>query len=491
MDDNSNFLTNFIKISETETLLFIISLIAILMILIIVWRIKKKWILVLLTGVFLGIINAIIFSALNNFAGINTSNTNVNSQVWQKEVAYWSDLISQVFFNSVSIILPFVLFSSIIVSILKYSNNSAKKSLRTGFLRLFLLYMLGIIVTVVISLLFIPLDFKALFNVKIDNLNNVANIIPFGERLVSFIPKSISDFFNISNASAVSGIETSSSGSVSGIISAVIVGLVFGIVLISLKKNAYHKNKKDNQKKIYETIEKGIYGFNSIMNGILNIVVKYIPFAIVGFVTSSLFKEGVNQLFSGVIFIGFMFLILFMIVFLLTGMNLFFTQGKNKFTILKNIAPPLITGFFTQSSQASLPLTRKALLKELKINPIIADAIPTFAVSGLSIACTGAFPLLAAIVIKKQLGDVDVIFYIQAIIIVTILSFGMAGVPGDAAVASTNAIKSLFANQLSLSYLGIILSTDLFSEMARTSTNIYGAITAAIWTDYTYKKIKK
>ena len=480
-----SFLRDFLKISEVNTLLYLLTLVFAIIIIVFIWKNTKSWTKTLIAGAMIGIIVAIVFSALNNwdtFVATKQDQTNENTDaIWKQEITYWSNLVTQVFYNSISILLPFVLFASIIVSIINYGAIKAKKQIWTGFIRLFIVYLIGIIITVLISLIILEIDFQGFFPHLPSEANKLATIIPLGEKLVNFIPTSINDFFNISHVTTNLSETQSMGGSVSGIISAVLIGLVFGISLFKLRRKNPHS-------KVLQQVENGIIGFHKVVNEILELVIKYLPFAIIGFITNSVFQGGIKQILNGITFIGFMFLILFIIVFVLSGMNFIFLQKKNIKSFASKISAPLIMGFFTQSSQATLPLTQKLLKKELMISHTVADFVPTFAASGLSIACTGAFPLLTSIVIAKQLGMADELFYIQAIIIITILSFGMAGVPGDAAVASTSAIKSLFNNATSLNMLAIILSTDLISEMARTSTNIYGAITASIWTNYALNK---
>ena len=78
--------------------------------------------------------------------------------------------------------------------------------------------------------------------------------------------------------------------------------------------------------------------------------------------------------------------------------------------------------------------------------------------------------------------QIDIQFYIMLVIVVTIGSIGIAGIPGTATVAATIALSGMGMGDY-FGLIGMVLAIDPIIDMARTLTNVSGTMTAAVATD--------
>lgn len=153
----------------------------------------------------------------------------------------------------------------------------------------------------------------------------------------------------------------------------------------------------------------------------------------------------------------------------------------NPVNYLKKAFPVLSFAFTSRSSAGALPLNIETQTKALGVD----DASANFAASfGLSIGqngCAGVYPAMLATIVAPQAG-VDVFsleFIIMLVAIVTISSFGVAGVGGGATFAS---LIVLGAMNLPVAIVGLVISVEPLIDMARTAINVSDSMVAGIVT---------
>ena len=97
--------------------------------------------------------------------------------------------------------------------------------------------------------------------------------------------------------------------------------------------------------------------------------------------------------------------------------------------------------------------------------------------------CAGFFPAMIVVMVAHMIGiQIDIQFYIMLVIVVTIGSIGIAGIPGTATVAATIALSGMGMGDY-FGLIGMVLAIDPIIDMARTLTNVSGTMTAAVATD--------
>lgn len=149
----------------------------------------------------------------------------------------------------------------------------------------------------------------------------------------------------------------------------------------------------------------------------------------------------------------------------------------NPFKHFKNMSIPLLTAFTTSSSNATLPLSMKAVEEEDGVsNKVASFTLPLGATVNMN--GTALYECVAVIFIAQAYG-IDLTFGQQIIVIFTALlaAIGSAGIPMAGLVMMAVVLKAV---GLPLEGIGLILAVDRILDMFRTTINVYGDTCAAV-----------
>ncbi len=144
---------------------------------------------------------------------------------------------------------------------------------------------------------------------------------------------------------------------------------------------------------------------------------------------------------------------------------------------MKNMTTPLLTAFSTSSSNATLPLTMKAVEFEDGVsNKIASFTLPLGATVNMN--GTALYECVAVMFIAQAYG-INLTFGQQIIVIFTALlaAIGSAGIPMAGLVMMTVVLKAV---GLPLEGIGLILAVDRILDMFRTTVNVYGDTCCAV-----------
>lgn len=144
---------------------------------------------------------------------------------------------------------------------------------------------------------------------------------------------------------------------------------------------------------------------------------------------------------------------------------------------MKNMATPLLTAFSTSSSNATLPLTMKAVEFEDGVsNRIASFTLPLGATVNMN--GTSLYECVAVMFIAQAYG-IDLTFGQQVIVIFTALlaAIGSAGIPMAGLVMMTVVLNAV---GLPLEGIGLILAVDRILDMFRTTVNVFGDTCCAV-----------
>lgn len=143
----------------------------------------------------------------------------------------------------------------------------------------------------------------------------------------------------------------------------------------------------------------------------------------------------------------------------------------------KKIWPVLTFAFTSRSSAATIPLNVETQITKLKVPPAIANLSASFGATIGQNGCAGIYPAMLAVMVAPTVGinPMEINFILSLVAIITISSFGIAGVGGGATFA---ALIVLPAMGLPVTIAALLISIEPLIDMARTALNVSGAMTA-------------
>ena len=151
--------------------------------------------------------------------------------------------------------------------------------------------------------------------------------------------------------------------------------------------------------------------------------------------------------------------------------------GLNPIQFVKKIIPVLIFAFTSRSSAASIPFNIRTQTQGLGISDGVANFSASFGATIGQNGCGGIYPAMLAFMIAPTMG-VDpwsLGFILPLLIIISISSFGVAGVGGGATFA---ALIVLSAMDYPVALAGLLIAIEPLIDMGRTALNVSGSITA-------------
>lgn len=274
--------------------------------------------------------------------------------------------------------------------------------------------------------------------------------------LVSFIPRNV--FLSLSGqAGAMS------------IISVVVFSVLFGIAALkALEEKPEHK----------AAFHKGLEVMQSIVMKLVQMVMSLTPYGVMALMTRVVAGSNLADILNLGKFIVASYIAIG-IMFAVHGLLLSMT-GYNPRKFFKSVFPVLTFAFTSRSSAACIPLNVDAQTRKLGVPKSIANMAASFGATIGQNGCAGIYPTMLAVMVAPTVGvDVDFAFLATLVGIVTISSFGVAGIGGGATFA---AMIVLPAMGLPIEIVALLISIEPLIDMARTALNVNGAMTAGVIT---------
>lgn len=148
----------------------------------------------------------------------------------------------------------------------------------------------------------------------------------------------------------------------------------------------------------------------------------------------------------------------------------------NPVQFFNKMREPMLVGFSTSSSGATLPVTLRTVEKRVGVkNEVAAFAVPLGAT--INMDGTAIMQGVATVFIAQfYVIDLTVVDYLMVILTATLASIGTAGVPGVGLI-----MLAMVLNQVGLPVegIGLIIGIDRLLDMLRTSVNVLGDGTVA------------
>lgn len=151
--------------------------------------------------------------------------------------------------------------------------------------------------------------------------------------------------------------------------------------------------------------------------------------------------------------------------------------GVNPIRFLKKILPVLTFAFTSRSSAGTLPFNIDTQVKKLGNGEGVSNFSASFGATMGQNGCAGLYPAMLAVMIAPTIGinPLDPSFMLTLIAIITISSFGIAGVGGGATFAALIVLSAL---DMPVALAGLLISIEPLIDMGRTAVNVSGSMTA-------------
>ncbi|MBT2732809.1 L-cystine transporter [Carnobacterium sp. ISL-102] len=274
------------------------------------------------------------------------------------------------------------------------------------------------------------------------------------EQIIAFIP--VNFFADLSNSRSTSTIAV------------VIFSAFVGVAYLGV-------HRKDQE--AGEFFAKIIESLYAIVMRIVTLVLRLTPYGIFALMTKALATSDFNALLSLGMFVIASYAAL--IAMFLIHMLILIGVKVNPIQYLKKTFTVLSFAFTSRSSAGALPLNIETQTKSLGVDQASANFSGTFGLSIGQNGCAGIYPAMLAAIVAPTVGiDIFSPAYILTILaVVTISSFGVAGVGGGATFA---ALIVLGALDLPVAIVGLVISVEPLIDMGRTLLNVNGSMIAGI-----------
>ena len=449
---SNTFLSEFLLITNIHTVLMIFLLIGVFLIISKMSK-KLKFNKLMITSIFIGLILGIFIQAVVKFPSDPTSIT------WINEITAWYGLFGNGFMDLLKmIVVPLVLVSIIRVIMNMKDDNLGKLTFRSMTM-FFVTTAIAAIIAIVVANLF-----KLGTNLEVVNSSNeVREIVSLPSTIRGLLPSNPVQAMAEGNTVAV-----------------VIFAVFLGLAIRRLRRKYM-----DIIKPFIDLVE----AFYKIIVSVTITVIKMMPYAVVPLMASTIASRGVKSLLDVTDFI--LALYISVVIMFLVHLIIIAASGMNPITYIKNSSKALILAFTSRSSLGTLPVTMEVLTDNLNVDLGTASFVTSLGSNMGMNGCAGIYPALVSVMIANMAGvQMNFTFYVMLIIVITISSLGIAGIPGTATMAVSVVISGMgMASYFPLA--GAIIAIDPILDMGRTMLNVNGAMTAAVAVDNSLNRNNK
>lgn len=276
------------------------------------------------------------------------------------------------------------------------------------------------------------------------------------QQIVSFIPSNVFADFAGTRSTSTIGV--------------VIFSAFVGIAFLGVKR------KSPKEAETFANLMDSLY---KIVMRIVTLVLRLTPYGVLALMTNVLASSDFEAILNLGKFIIASYAALILV--LLVHSLLLIAVRVNPVTYFKKAFPVLSFAFTSRSSAGALPLNIETQTKTLGVDEATANFAGSFGLSIGQNGCAGVYPAMLATIVAPTVGInvFDWQFILLLVAVVTISSFGVAGVGGGATFASLIVLGSM---NLPIAIVGLVISVEPLIDMARTLVNVSDSMVAGIVT---------
>ena len=449
---SNTFLSQFLMITNIHSVLMLAVLIGLFFIINKISK-KFKFTKLMIISIFMGLGLGIVIQVVAKFP------SEPSQVIWINEVSTWYSLFGNGFMDLLKMIVMPLVLVSIIRVIMNMKEDDLGKLTFKSMGMFFATTATAAIIAIIVGNLF--------------NLGSSIQAVSASEELreITSLPDTIRGLLPSNPIKAMADGNT--------------VAVVIFAAFIGLAIRRLSKKYLDIIKPFKDIVE----AFYKIIVSVAITVIKLMPYAVVPLMASTIASRGVKSLLDVVDFIlalyisvGLMFVVHLVIITL---------SGMNPITYIKNASKALIFAFTSRSSLGTLPVTVEALTENMKVDSGTASFVTSLGSNMCMNGCAGIYPALVSVMLANMAGvEMNFTFYVMLIIVITISSLGIAGIPGTATMSVSVVISGMGMGAY-FPMAGAIIAIDPILDMGRTMLNVNGAMTAAVAVDKSLKNNEK
>ncbi|ALA41247.1 MULTISPECIES: L-cystine transporter [Paenibacillus] len=248
----------------------------------------------------------------------------------------------------------------------------------------------------------------------------------------------------------------------------VIFSAFIGVAVLGLDR------KKPEQAQTFRKVIDAVY---AVVMRIVTLVLRLTPYGILALITKVVATTNPDEILKLIKFVLASYVAL--LVMFIIHLILLALFGYNPVTYVKKVLPTLVFAFTSRSSAATIPLNVETQTKKLGVSDGIANLSATLGATIGQNGCAGIYPAMLAVMIAPTVGidPTSWDFILTLILVVTVSSFGVAGVGGGATFASLIVLSTM---NLPVALAGLLISVEPLIDMGRTALNVNDSITAGL-----------
>lgn len=441
------FLRQFLMISDWKTIVFILVFIILVIGILKIPKKKFSFSTRVLISTIVGLLLGLVIQVVSGFSSDPMSITFV------KETTMWYSLIGNGFIDFIRmLVIPLVMISivHVIIHMDKQGNVRAlvQRSIMTTMVMVAISAMVGII-------------FGILFQVGGDSTelaqseNKIKEVVSVVKTLRNLIP----------------------SNPVVAMVNSNVVGLVIFSAFFGFAAKRLQKKYADMMRVFYDLTD----ALHKIIVSIAMTIIKGMPYAVLALLANTIAQRGLNSILEVGKFIILIYAAcIVMFVIQLFSISLF---KINPITYIKKSYSLMLLAFTSRSSLGVLPATIDTLTEKLGVSQGTASFVGSFGTTAGMQGCAGVFPALLIVYVTNMTGgEINLSLIIMSILVITIGSVGIAGIPGTSTMAASVGLSGVGLGS-SFSLITPILAVDPVVDMCRTWLNVTGTMTNAMMVD--------
>ena len=415
---------------------------------------KFKFTKLMIISIFIGLALGVFIQLVAKFPD------NPGEITWINEVSTWYGLFGNGFMDLLKmIVVPLVLVSIIRVIMNMKEDNLGKLTFKSMFMFFATTAMAAIIAVIVAKI----------FNLGSSSIQAVNTSEELRE--ITSLPDTIRGLLPSNPVKVMADGNT---------VAVVIFASFLGLAIRRLSKKYL-----DIIKPFMDFVE----AFYKIIVSVAITVIKLMPYAVVPLMASTIASRGVKSLLDVVDFI--LALYISVAIMFVVHLVIITLSGMNPLTYIKNTSKALILAFTSRSSLGTLPVTLEVLTENMDVDSGTASFVTSLGSNMGMNGCAGIYPALVSVMLANMAGvEMNFTFYVMLIIVITISSLGIAGIPGTATMSVSVVISGMGMGAY-FPLVGAIIAIDPILDMGRTMLNVNGAMAASIAVDSSMKKENK
>lgn len=440
------FFGDFLKMSHILTVTFVAALILLFLALKLMQKRKIGFSARVLTATGMGLVLGLVIQLVAGFPDAPTEVT------WIAETTKWYSLFGNGFIDLIRmLVIPLIMVSIIHVIINMKEGADIGRLAR---------------VTIIVTLVMVAVS--AVLGLILGNLFGLGLSMGGGEATAEIkeVQSIVDTLRALLPANPVSAMVNSN------IIALVIFSAFFGIAAKRMSHKYMH---------IVGPFYDLINALQKIIISVAMTIIKLMPYAVIALLASTIAQRGLKSILEVLQFIGVLYLaVVIMFIIQLLALLIF---GINPRYYLRKGFAAMVMAFTSRSSVGTLPLTVASLTNKMGVNEGTANFVAGFGTTAGMQGCAGIFPALLIVFVANMGGvPIDLTLMVMSVIVVTVGSLGIAGIPGTATMAAS---VSLSGTGMAASFplISPILAVDPLIDMGRTLLNVTGAMTNALIVD--------